>query len=43
MATTNPIEKRKRNKRAASIASWIIVCIFALLFTCTGLSPALSR
>lgn len=33
MATTNPIEKRKRNKRAASIASWIIVCIFALLFT----------
>ena len=32
MATTNPIEKRKRNKLAASIASWVIVCLFAFLF-----------
>ena len=32
MATTNPIARRKRNKLAASIASWVIVCLFAFLF-----------
>ena len=32
MATTNPIQRRKRSKLAASIASWVIVCIFAFLF-----------